>query len=171
MWPPSEKKRKEINNVFALRKDPNPWERSMCRFVLNSLSSSLCKSAHGHLTSRARGEMKCLRSGTLMNEFMSMTSVSFGHIHSRTINRHTFVCVNEWIYVNDLSEFSDIFTPIDTPGPSTDKDHQRFTNCAHNRVVIVCTQSKLVMFQGRVFFADRGDAADWHWLKCLKPIV
>ena len=58
-----------------------------------------------------------------------MTSVSFRHIHSRIINWHTFVCVNEWIYVNDLSEFrtyslqdhqQDIFTPIDTPGPSTD---------------------------------------------------
>jgi len=67
-----------------------------------------------------------------------MTSVSFGHIHSRIINNQSgswgdrvfeIGNVNEWIYVNDLSEFrtyslqdhqQDIFTPIDTPGPSTD---------------------------------------------------
>ena len=45
----------------------------------------------------------------------------------------------------------------------------RFTNCARKRVVVVCTQSRLVMFQGRVFFADRSDSVDMGALESLKP--
>ena len=45
----------------------------------------------------------------------------------------------------------------------------RFTNCARKRVVVVCTQSQLVMFQGRVFFVDSGDGADMGALESLRP--
>ena len=43
----------------------------------------------------------------------------------------------------------------------------RFTNCARNRVVFVCTQSRLVMFQGRVFLVNREDIADLCRLELL----
>ena len=45
----------------------------------------------------------------------------------------------------------------------------RFTNCARNRVVFVCTQSRLVMFQGRVFLVNREDVADMCSLEQLTP--
>ena len=45
----------------------------------------------------------------------------------------------------------------------------RFTNCARNRVVVVCTQSRLVMFQGRVFSVNREDIADVCRLELLTP--
>lgn len=45
----------------------------------------------------------------------------------------------------------------------------RFTNCARNRVVVVCTQSRLVMFQGRVFSVNREDVADVYKLELLTP--
>ena len=44
-----------------------------------------------------------------------------------------------------------------------------FTNCARKRVVVVCTQSRLAMFQGRVFSTDPGDVADICALEKLKP--
>jgi hypothetical protein len=43
-----------------------------------------------------------------------------------------------------------------------------FTNCVRGKTVVVCTQSFMVMFQGRVFRVERGDAADMLMLMQLR---